>query len=676
MRSSLHKLVLAFFILLCAFHSEAQVYSPSVLKKGQVDATNLRVMARDIFAQAGATTPREKAEAIWRFFLTDGRFVKPGFWYHIAGWAYEEPLGEVLDPIKLMNSYGFGLCYQIAPLLADLWEAGGFEHARVWFLTGHTVAEVFYDGAYHHFDSDMMGYNTLDTGPLKQRPVASVHQLEKDASIILAKLTGPKQVNRTAVDDPWYPADVRADEMDGLAKLFTTTDDNWLYAFERAPQGHTMDFVLRPGERMTRYFQPETEGDFYLPEKFDGTAWKEFPEENARYDIRTQDGPKSQKDTRRWSTGVIEYRPPAPKSLLFDMPCPYVIIDSSFAADVHLERDGDKVIMETSVDGGRTWTPGTILDGPFHGRWTARPAVVVKSAHGTRSAVSGFYGYLVRFRLPDSDSNRNAKISNIALSTRFQLNPRTLPEMTLGRNEFQFRSSHESRTVLPLRADQIESFTSKAENVRYIGDGAQGYLVNNSAQNGELLFEVPAGDGRSLTGFDVGGRFLDLRDGLAPDKFTAEVRKVAPWPAKNAPAPAASISWALTAEGPYKPVWTYDPKLTWKDGQTIDRTLRWPEVDRHVGNLPSGTRRVYVRYQVRGMAIDDFRLAAISPAAPSSSTLQVTHMWRENNQERKHVQLIDNPALARTYMVQTSATGNITNEAVVLECMERVTRQE
>src|SRR6185437_15481741 len=86
-----------------------QVYSPVVLKAGQVDTTNLTAFARGIYAQAGAKTERENAEAIWRFFLTDGRFVKPGFWYHIAGWTYEEPNGEVLDPVKLLNSYGFGL---------------------------------------------------------------------------------------------------------------------------------------------------------------------------------------------------------------------------------------------------------------------------------------------------------------------------------------------------------------------------------------------------------------------------------------------------------------------------------------------------------------------------------------------------------------------------------------
>ena len=289
-------------IMAASFASIAvgQVYSPKVLRKGQPDASDLRSLAEGIYAQASAHTPRERAEAIWRFFLTDGRFVTPGFWYHIAGWAYEEPMGEVLDPVKLLNSYGFGLCYQIAPLLESVWKAGGFEDARVWFLTGHTVAEVYYEGAYHYYDSDMMGYNSAGHGSARELPVASVHQIEQDGNIILSKLKGPKEVNPAAVDTPWYPADVREAAIGDLASLFTTTADNWLFPFERAPQGHSMSFELRPGERLIRYFRPEPAGLYYLPYKSTGRAWEEFPQEVAEYQIKTADGPRSQKDERRW----------------------------------------------------------------------------------------------------------------------------------------------------------------------------------------------------------------------------------------------------------------------------------------------------------------------------------------------------------------------------------------
>ena len=156
------KRYVSIFVLVAAISGvlPGQVNNPRILRPGGIDASNLETLARSICEQAKAQTPREKSEAIWRFFLTDGRFVPPGFWYHIAWWAYEEPMGEVLDTGRLLNSYGFGLCYQIAPLLEGVFEAAGLP-SRVWFLTGHTVTEVFYDGAYHYYDSDMLGYNPL-----------------------------------------------------------------------------------------------------------------------------------------------------------------------------------------------------------------------------------------------------------------------------------------------------------------------------------------------------------------------------------------------------------------------------------------------------------------------------------------------------------------------------------
>jgi len=73
----------------------------------------------------------------------------------------------------------------------------------------------------------------------------------------------------------------------------------------------------------------------------------------------------------------------------------------------------------------------------------------------------------------------------------------------------------------------------------------------------------------------------------------------------------------------------------------------------------------------RGMAVDDFRLAAISPANPSPSILRITHLWRESGQARKHVQSIADPYAPQTYSVQISDTAIVTNEAVILECLEK-----
>ncbi|MCW5979034.1 MAG: hypothetical protein KIT09_13215 [Bryobacteraceae bacterium] len=655
--------------LLC-LPAGAQIYSPAVLRKGQIDARTLRSLAESIYANAGAVSPRQKAEAIWRFFLTDGRFVKPGFWYHIAGWAYEEPQGEVLDPLKLLNSYGFGLCYHIAPLLEAVFEAGGFPDARVWFLTGHTVAEVFYDGAYHHYDSDMMGYTTAAKGDFRALPVASVAEIERDGNILLGKLKSPREADSSLVDYPWYPADLREEAIGGLAELFTTTSDNWLFPEKRYAEGHSMDFVLRPGEKLIRYFEPEGGRLYYLPYKSFEGKWEEFPQEIAQYKIRTEDGPRSQKDARRWATGHIEYRPPLPPSGLpasertvFDVRSPYAIVDGEISLDAKLARPDDSIVVETSTDGGRTWDAAGALRGPADGSWKTSPLVKARSEHGVHTAVSGKYGYLVGVSFRGSGA---ALLRGLEISTRFQLNPRTLPALDSGANEIVYHpGAPRPRWTIPVALDRVGEFAARALHSRYVSEDGQGFLTSAGGKQAEYIFELSAPDGSALAGFDAGGRFLDIRDGLAPDKLTAEVRRTA----YRAPrgAPKASLAWSDALDGEYRPLWEYSDKPAWRDGNPIGRLLRWPEVDRQVRSLPPGLTRAYVRYRLEGMALDDIRLAVLGAGRPHRGRLEITHEWRQGDRRRSHTERIPDAAAEHRYIVD-AGSGGIENLSVTLAC--------
>ncbi len=632
-----------------------------MLVKDQPDSTDLRRLAEGIYQQSDARTPRERAQAIWRFFLTDGRFVTPGFWYHIAGWAYEEPMGEVLDPLKLLNSYGFGLCYQIAPVLEAVWKAGGFEDARVWFLTGHTVAEVYYDGAYHHFDSDMLGYNTIGGGPVSQSRVASVRDLEKDSSIILGKLTSPRQSDPTRTSTPWYPADVRAGAIADLAAVFSTTNDNWLFPFERAPGGHTMDFVLRPGERLIRYFRPESEGLFYLPYKWTGKEWQEFPSEIPQYAIRTADGPASQKDGRRWATGRLEYRPPVSTaaSAVYEVRSPYVIIDAEFRLAAEPTLAQQPVKAETSIDDGVTWTPAGEFQAENEGSWRAEPAVLTKSQHGRRTAVSGTYGYLLRLT-----TKPGTQIKDLLLITRIQLNPRSLPGLKAGHNELVFSAGPSKvRRELNIDVAQVDKIARSVSNARYVSSGAQGFWAPASDSPAELVFRVAGPSGEMLSGFDAGGRFLDLSRGLAPDKFTAEVRPVTPVMAKR---PAASIAWSESPVGPFRPIWTFEANPEWKDGEAIGRILRWPDVDRHV-SLP-GVREVYVRYSFQDLALDHVRLAMETQSPGGSSPVVVSHFWKEGEAARSFSVTIPAGTREHRYVIDTAKGSKFENVSIIIEC--------
>lgn len=657
--------------------SRAQVYTPHITKAGQVNTWNLKALASGIYQEYQAKTPREKAEAIWRFYLTDGRYVHSGMWYHLLGYAYEEPNGQVLDPIKLLNSYGFGLCYQVAPLLAATYKAGGFKDARVWFLTDHTVAEVFYDGQYHYFDSDLMGYNPIGKGPLKQRDVASVYQIEHDGNILLKNMTGSKTSNPRTVDTPWYPADVHAGGMASIASLFTTTKNNYLFPYQRYPNGFTMDYVLRPGERIIRYFRPTPPDLFYLPYTYNGKDWKVLPD-FAQYHLKTSGGPHSEKDARTWGTGRIEYRPSlitsgttvqngADTTYTFSMPSPYVIIDANFAVQASLPTAQDTLLAETSVDGGRSWTKSASLQGPFNDQWKIQ-AAELPGANGHRTAVSGKYGYLFRLTL-HSASTPPPSLRGLVLTSLIQLNPRTLPKITAGKNVFNYQPGHEIRTMEPpVLLPHLKQYAFKIENASYVGQDGQGYIVNHQGAPGEVVFEVAAKKGE-LTGFYAGGRFLDLKDGIAPNKFTAEIRHVAPWPTHRDGPGSASISWSTNSNGPWKTLWTYDAKLTWLDGQPIPQVLRWPEVDRTVKGLPPGTQRVYVRYQFKGLAVDQFRLASIRPESPRASQhLEITQIWKENG---VHHQLHKNVLDANKpfqYEISVPKGTNVTNVALILAC--------
>src|SRR5947209_6928038 len=154
------------------------------------------------------------------------------------------------------------------------------------------AAEVFYDGGYHYFDSDLMGYTTLGDGKMKTAPVASVQEIANDGKLLVGKLEGPKEAKFT-VDDPWYPADVRAGSMPDIADIFTSTKNNWVFTFQRYAQGHSMDFTLRRGERLTRYFGPES-NLFYVPFEFNTFGLVPFSAQFGQYQFDPDKGPASE----------------------------------------------------------------------------------------------------------------------------------------------------------------------------------------------------------------------------------------------------------------------------------------------------------------------------------------------------------------------------------------------
>jgi hypothetical protein len=223
---------------------------------------------------------------------------------------------------------------------------------------------------------------------------------------------------------------------------------------------------------------------------------------------------------------------------------------------------------------------------------------------------------------------------------------------------------------LPLDLERIQEFASRVENVRTISESGQTFLWPVQESPGELVFELSAPEGVELAGFNAGGRFLNLRGGLAPDKLTAEVRQTSfPAAFSNANREAkASLAWSVRPEGPYASLWEYNPEVKWPDGQPVQQLLRWPEVDRSVRKLPGGTRKVYVRYSFTSMGLDTPRLATASRGTSSSPELEIRHQWFDEDRLVEHLERIRQPWKAHKYSFSTGSPASLRNHAILFYC--------
>ncbi|HYE98522.1 MAG TPA: fibronectin type III domain-containing protein, partial [Planctomycetota bacterium] len=179
--------------------------------------------AKDIVEEALRTygdparmTDAEKARAVWeyqrhhRFHATTGD-------------------AEVRDPVKLYNVYGYTLCGDEAPAIADLWRLAGLKTRDRWPM-GHVVTEVWYDEAWHVLDSDQHGLYLLRDN----RTIAGVDELIADHDL----------VKRTHNYGILSPDNRRVDEF--VASVYGNETKRW--GDHRSNIGHTMTFTLRPGE--------------------------------------------------------------------------------------------------------------------------------------------------------------------------------------------------------------------------------------------------------------------------------------------------------------------------------------------------------------------------------------------------------------------------------------------
>ncbi|MEQ8704668.1 MAG: transglutaminase-like domain-containing protein [Phaeodactylibacter sp.] len=96
-----------------------------------------------------AATPEEQIRLAWKI-ICDYTFN-----------SFSTHARYIHAPEMLISSLGHGYCDDMASALALLWQELGFK-ARVWYLQGHVVPEVFRNGKWQMYDPDLGLYFTDD----------------------------------------------------------------------------------------------------------------------------------------------------------------------------------------------------------------------------------------------------------------------------------------------------------------------------------------------------------------------------------------------------------------------------------------------------------------------------------------------------------------------------------
>lgn len=360
------------------------VINPRVHVDGQRRWHSLREIVDGLVD--GSMSDAEKARAIWEFARRHR--------YHST-----TADDEVKDTVKMLNIYGYTLCWDEAYTVSNLWQAAGLQ-VRRGVPHGHCTTEVFFDGAYHLLDSDEhLLYLLRDN-----ETIASEEDLARDHDLVkrghaYGILSGENR---------------QRDE--SAAALFVYDGPR---SGARPPVGdHRMDCALRPGEALV--WQWQDRGKYHglgdRPPRLCNGTWRFMPRldpDFARWCVAS--------DNLRGSVdGLQPIDAQHPVQLVYRLQTPYVIVGGRFtyssAVPVHcaLSRDG------------RHWQP--IDDGQLD---TLLPS-------------DGSATYALYLRL----SGHTVGLRNIAIELDLQMAPLSLPALHVGNNELLYEDDSDQRHIV------------------------------------------------------------------------------------------------------------------------------------------------------------------------------------------------------------------------------------
>lgn len=562
----------------------AEVYAPRLVGPDHPDAYSLATLAaHPAWSQLH---PQARAEALFAWLTDPSRGL--GL---VEGGVREgtDPVAEfglVGDPVKTLAVYGYGDRRALAACLAALWTAGGGGQARL--------------------------------------------ALRADA---------PQWVAELEVEGVW-----RAYDVAGRALVSGETRQPRYFP---VPQGHTLGYVLRRGERFTQWWSPPAERWQLTASELQDGAWREWLETPPR-------GPKvpgQAGQTPLHTLGQFVYEPalrgsgrdvadglmtasnvtvtaegltlqqPGEGFVIFAVQSPYIIVpevgkledpkDDREAAIVEL--DGSNLTVSSSVNYGSTWQ--TLETKSLPARFDLT------------SSVAGQYGYWLRIDLKGQPGG--AVLRRLRFTTWVQMARRMFPAVRTGRNTFVLRTGdHRGDATFPL----VMQASTAEENsfLRPVIRPPQTFQPGHPQQRvvGPFTARFSAPPGAKITWFTLGGSFA-----LAGESSSAR------------------LGYALEQPRAFQQI----PLPGLPKEHTYEHYHLGVDVQ-----LPRAAQAVYVQAEGRP-ALNQFRLTAHCrwDQPRTVSPLKITHRWTEGGQPREFTTTLLGPG---EYTLDASA--EVVNEWV------------
>lgn len=455
----------------------------------------------------------ERALAVFHWLLThQWHLMSPQEWCQpgrIPGADTADYEMVVYDANRGRFSYGYGLCGTVHAWNEVYWQAAGFRARRRAF-PGHSNSEVFVDGRWRMYDTDMAGIVFNRDGT-----VAGYDEIIRDLSLL-----------DDAGNQPKYPFAWPSD-FDGMKAGWkeVARGGHWYKLYHGGYAAHPAIVHLRSGESFTRYAHPDGFGG---PEK--RRFWHQQPGGPSRLWTFANNGepfhrgPDSNSRGRtRYGNAVFEYSPDLKSDSLFEgvakrsanLQRTAIGLHSSDAqsAEVTFEHFSPYVICGDPVDDADPMrgaaTDGLIVEGQTSGgpvsitvssdqgqTWNKLTTVRDSFRIDLTDFVKGHYGWWLSFKLPTT-----SVLSSLRCSTTCQLCETIYPRLKPGGSVVTAASRQ--RAVVPIlpqladeksTSDRYEQRSLRSSNLRFVGRSASERLAYQVMDHKEasVVFRVPS----------------------------------------------------------------------------------------------------------------------------------------------------------------------------------------